>query len=128
MPLLTIPQFLRRSCVSRTPRSTREETRQWDLILVELGEAWTAFMGAVCKSPARTDYTSLRQWHTLHDILRKMLRNLTGTRRFADIDAVVSAVMYDMSLAPENVPLRTIVARLQTFAGVHAGSAAKGER
>jgi hypothetical protein len=83
---------------------------------MELGEAWTAFMVAVSKSSAKTAYTSLRQWHTVRDVLSKMLRNLTGTQSAADIDAVVSAVMYDMSLAPETVPLRTIVARINTFA------------
>jgi hypothetical protein len=91
-------------------------TRQSDLIPVELGEAWTAFMVAVSKSPAQTDYTSLRQWHIVRDVLRKLLRNLTGTQSFADVDAVVSAVMYDLSCAPEGVPLRTVVARIQTFA------------
>jgi hypothetical protein len=92
------------------------ETQQWDLIPVELGEAWTAFMVAVSKSPAGTDYTSLKQWSIVRDVLRKLLRHLTGTQSLADIDAVVSAVMHDMSLAPESVPLRTIIARIQTFA------------
>ena len=115
--------ILYRSCIPQTPRSTKKaldqmtlDIGQRDLIPVELGEAWTAFMVAVSKSSARTDYTRLRQWSTVRDVLRKLLRYLTGTQSLADIDAVVSAVMFDVSLAPESVPLRTIVARIQAFA------------
>jgi hypothetical protein len=93
------------------------ETRQLDLVPVELAEAWTGFMVAVARSSAKSDYTALSQWRTVRNLLRELLRNLTGTQSdFADIDAVVNAVMYDMSSAPENVPLRTIVARIYTFA------------